>query len=490
MKYDKVVVQLVKQSFNLSKNDNEEFVTPKFLNDITPDAFKGNKLVSDKSYYKKKSKELLRQIQIADDECNLSYRLRNSDSGPFDVSFNHPNVDITFKISKGMPNTFKFFGMDITEDLDVVVKGSEYVVKVASIADVIKQTIEAYKYSEVISGYLCREDVIRYILEYFKTLSNFNDVPSIANDLEKIVGEKKLEKVIEDSEASNGFILNSESVVISLLSNDLEESEVNLNIDGEYRHYKYSLSKVLPYLIEAFYRLAYSHKRYALLLEIIEQCQALLAEVYGDSASYKVIKGNSSLISDVSSIGFKGFKGFKGDSILDKYTVLSQGDKYLHSLNYSIRRNHSTIHDDFVNEDVLMTMVSSDNPDELYDMSQDELRTRILLDIMKYKDEDLIFNDFGDIDEELLGKHIIRTLRRNSRLLDNYGIDVDTALDIVSDKEKRAEILDIVKGSSDYIAKVTGDVNDVSVSNNIAAVNKSKKLIEKICKKYLLLFDV
>lgn len=337
---------------------------------------------------------------------------------------------ISFFVLPYKPRTFKFVGMDITENLDVVIKFGNCAVLV----DNLILGLNSYINEGIISS-----DNIRYFIENLK-FGGFEelDINSLYSPL--LYGEG---------------LKNIKSIILNIIIGTNEDYE-----DRESKDIMIKFNEYFRNLVKKYHAMYGLLKALSLYFKMIETLQGKDKEVY----ERIIVSGNEDLLGRFEGICEDGSDMWKG--IDQKMVALSLFSEK--GINYIGK------------EDVLAIMSEPSFDIDYTEVTVGEALSRSILDYMKYKDEDLVIDtfDFEKEDRGILMKNIVKLIKKKFR---DYGIN-NEVIDNVSDMILKDEKGVILKNT------INNSENSKKFMIDLTGFIKSSKLLDKVFKRVVKAF--
>ena len=424
------------------------------------------------------------------------------------------DVKLTVDYEKGSVSTWKFLGMDISDNFDAVIRlGGGYVI-VGNLFDpafgIANMTLNfGYSMSEskfnsvklLVSN--LKEQNVRKLATAFKT-GAFYDIFSTKNHLEmsaKSVYRKVSDILLEGVDTSENAY-NFSSIILNLI--DFKEKNKSAVAKASSGSDDASVSGyVVSLILDSWVRLSNAYNAYYTIFSSLDLWSGFCKKRITPYEFNSRMSGCVNLVSNADGSVDDSMVSFSGvalnDSISDANIVRKLASDNLSSVsrlfgdpdNINIYSFNSI---DF--SSLLYSNVADGDVSDLYSLTEEEAQALSVLDSLRYIDEDARFckstYNMDDPEERgLFVKSAIRSYERNFKeFKPAYNYDVNDAMaDLVEagDIESSPVIpRDVALSSDDTNNNFTSDTaNILKVKVDVSGITKALKLVNKVTSKII-----
>jgi hypothetical protein len=394
------------------------------------------------------------------------------DSSPYEFGFSavtYSSFTLAMRICPMEVPTFRFLGMDVTEDLDIVVPGTCGTILVSNLYDFIHDRLVAT--NNPMSNTFSKENLKVY-LEKVK----FGDFTLNSKDIE---GNRKVFEHFYE-----GGILSSasfHSVVLNIVGEQATVNVIPIDVCQE------------PFQLEVLNGVRKIGEAYSFLRGVIRYMD-LYYKCYDDIIGG--LNGVDLCGSDWAEYLVGKFRGY-----CDKPESMFEGeeDKYIRDgyVTLMSRKEASSYYDktDNLTKDLLLSTMVKLSPDaDFTEYSENDLVAYSVLDAMKFSDKDLVFSyDSNENNRGYICKNILKSVKRvfadRPKLLDDGVVNsvIDSVMGTYTDStgveaERETDIItpkDVKSEDSMIINKAP---------SQLGILVKSATLIDKVLKRAVALF--
>lgn len=376
-------------------------------------------------------------------------------SGNVFVNRSGGGILLKMYMSVDSPNTFKFFGMDVTDDLDVVIKINAGTILVGNLVKEIRDNVDIAMGSGAMTylNSITKESIKDLVLDF--KLGKFN-----AGDPKVVV--KPLEDIKVDDTNSTMSIIRS-----FLLDIHKSTKDITGNVGG--------VSGTQGLCVGIYSAFNSIINKYTIMKEcvgMVELYFELLKGVEGTN-TLNILKGITNTNGLPIECGYNLFKGSGGENIFDDVCNLSVGQTFVSECGDIVRG--VSFRSTFGVEDVMITMGNYGAGTNIYTMSDKDLLAGSVLDMMAYKDEDLIIRGFDlqSEDKDVLISNVLKTYKQKFR--DFHDEDVADSIIELLGGDNVEDVINVKQGYNEYAINKSAFVN-------------SGRLIDKLTARVLKLF--
>jgi hypothetical protein len=399
------------------------------------------------------------------------------------LSVDVDSVTLNLEVTKGIPKTFKFLGMDVTEDLDVVVVGSFGAVFVAQLfnTEVVEYLLQLvmpdHDFKKVLSG--VSADGLRLSIENlkFKDLANLptnTDSTPIQLTEDSLDWFTFLDNIIEDvkSVKESGF----SSVVLNFISGALDSSDIAMDNTTLRKSIYYGICSLWKEILER-----YTH--ISRVVSIFDLFFRIRKGAYGLDSTIKGVKGSLSGESQFGDIGC--FEGFCKDDAMDGRTFSCNIAKSFMASVGQLFLGGSTVLT-VPTQLCMTTMFEYPNSMDITKYNRQSCLGASVVDGLKYIDSDLeyvtsSYDLTNDSERELLYRNVISGYQKKFRtFLGESGLDVEDEVIRLAMPSHVGDI-DILNVLNSKKVDTNVDVEVSKVAFNLDSFIKASRLVAKIC---------
>jgi hypothetical protein len=409
---------------------------------------------------------------------------RNEGDSNFKLSDTSDGLNIEMRVANGNIPTFKFLGMDITEDLDVVVKGK---VSMTYLGNLCTSDVPWNTDTKIVKPTIENVDIMKEIIQSIK-FDIMYALPSQDIDLGELI--KGLSDVVDKVKKTD---LSFKSVLLNYIhvNTTVSADASNLSDDEIGRILWGALCIIFDKFI-GLYKLA------SKVLSILDTFFDMHSKIYGEMLTTTILKDSVSDKDSYGSIGaFYGYNqssgGFMNSNVgADMAGIFVAEIADLSRNTNGVRRSSTSID----NKYLMASMFDLKGSEDLTKLSREDLLSYIVLDGMKYKDEDLIMiKDNYDLenedDRDMFFKNTITSYRKLYKNYFKQGIFLEkNILDNIIPKDDTT--VDVLKISDTSVPSSDLQLNNTikQVAFDTSNLITSCKLIDKINKILLNSFKI
>ncbi len=447
------------------------------------------------SEFKKEYEDFMSLCNSMDTSVFNSYR---------GFSVTDSEIDLELDVIKGTPRTFTFLGMSITEDLDVVIKGSNCCVSIQNlynpklfyarlssvVTDKIVDDIPLDHVDNIIKG--ITQDNLRVAIESLKLENMFSmDASYSSAGVEKYISDIASMDSTKTLNFLDGIIKDivevKESLYSSVILNFVNEDTTvksTLTLDTNY-------IKKLLYLgiLDIFSLVIEKYKNVSKLLSTLDIFLSLMKKKYGREFVIKQIKDGIAT-GEYGDIGcFEGFA--KDNSITGRDTQCSVAYDFLTNSAQLFKKNVATF--TYPMEVYMTSMFDVPNKVDITQFSREDCLAYSVLDTLKYVDTELELApkmyDMDNTDErDTYLKNVIsgykkkfNTFWKGTTIGDNANFDIDDSIieKVLPIKQDSIDILGITKSID---ADTDTDIEVSRVSFNTTNLMNVCVLVDRMLK--------
>jgi len=402
-------------------------------------------------------------------------------------------IVLNFEASSGVPKTFRFFGMDVTDDLDVVVKGSMGVVRVGSLInyDVFSLLFKKiYPHMEDAVYRRMAESIdtesLKISLENFK-FDFFMKLPPDMDNGGFVLGEDNLDffnffdNLIDDMKSKSRGKFRS--VVLNFISEaDVPEDSKALD-DMDIKDIK---SCVYGGMCRYFQELSSRYQWTSRVLAALDMFFNFHRKFYGVLATSDLVSKSTNGFGEIGLfVGF-GKNGIDGSSF-----DFEVSRSFLNNMVELFAKNNETKLG-YPISNYLSTMFEHPVDYDVSSLSRREALAMSVLDGLKYIDEDLeldvdVYNLDSDEERELLLRSVVKNFRNKfNTFYDDKGITLEEEIvnNVLPINKEDIDILGINLGGEKerLLDNDGGEVEISRVSFDKTNMMKACRLIGKVTK--------
>ncbi len=443
-------------SFKFNVNKLGETPNGDKLFELDPFRKGANSITMDSDIKKKARKNLGENAESFNDRLNLLNNVRDSGWGGADFSVLDTNtftnadswfslnrdgeVSINLLVSRSIPNSFKFFSMNITEDLDVIIPGAVSSVKVLNLKDYFIKYIESKKYpssveAKVVSSF--SEMKLRQFIEDFK----FGKFDLEDGDEYGSLTDKSLwvDRFLDYGQSSGDV----ESIILYFLTKEIPEDK-DLGIkssEGSFEDMKVSIGEGF---VECLDKVLSYYRTLSFFLVNMQELFSFSAAA-GNSEEYlnEVLAGDVKE-GDVSVLGrFSGFR--KAQWAMYGILEINNAEEFFSGvLSGDFSRDKLEFMGTMFEVDVVESDdLDSDDDDYLKRVEEegDKYYTAAsIMDFLRFKDEDLAVTGVDPEEEgDLLARNLVTVFKQKFR--DFYSEAVEKVLVSVGVRDESDKIV-------------------------------------------------